>query len=243
MRRLVLAVALFCVGAFCLAQSDAQVPLTGAGLGTPHVSSGSFSLTYEANGGSADTSSANQTYGSLTWGSGCTYLVNGILWYNTANSTVSSKSDNSAAGIQVASAYATVGAGETSVDVWDVTSPSGTSGTVAVDYTAAPSYNSSVFVYCLISSHPSPGTAVATNGGSVISLSVTVAVPSGGAAIACVATQAGHTVTWTNATEDAHYVGGGAYQACAHTTTTGSVTITAAFTSDSAVLAAVPFGP
>lgn len=107
MRRLVLAAALFCVGAFCLAQSDAQVPLTGAGLGIPHVPSGG-GLALDGTPGYSQTSVNGSNQFSVTGPttSNATDIV--ILLTQTANTT-STISGVSGCGLTWTSRYNTLG--------------------------------------------------------------------------------------------------------------------------------------
>jgi hypothetical protein len=221
----------------------------GYGFCNPPVSGGgAFSLTYEASGLSTNTSSTTQSYGSLTLGTGCTSWINGIEYYqnNPTSTSVTAKTDNGVSASAISGAKILNGnAGGYALDGWQVTSPSGTSGAVSVTYGAVPSYNQSVAVYCLISAHPTPGTAAtAQTSSNATTLSVTVTVPSGGTAIVMGMTNIGTAITWVNATQDAVFTAGGTFQSFAHTTSTGSVTVTANLGSaDGIILSAIPFGP
>lgn len=235
-----------------LGAAYSQSNIIGSGVyGDTKGGSVPFSLTYGGSGTSTNIISTTQSYGTITWGSGCSALVNGILWYQTVTigSTIASKSDNSVAASQISGAIAqgaNLAAGDIAADAWEVTAPSGTSGAVSVTYSTPPSYNQSVAVYCLVSSHPTAGTpATVVQGTASSSISTSVTVPSGGAALVMVQTYSGQAFTLSGATVDVTITTGGVQQVFAHTTATGSVTVTATSTGGTAtwVMSLVPFGP
>lgn len=69
----ILSVFLFCLGIFCLAQSNAQVPMTGAGLGTSGPSKGPLSVTELASNDVGN--GASLTTGADTPVGGCNVVV------------------------------------------------------------------------------------------------------------------------------------------------------------------------
>ena len=192
---------------------------------TTTSSGSSFSLTYESN---ATIQSAGPTvdYGTMTYGPGCTRVVVAIAEFGSA-SAVSSATVGGTSATQVSGAAVTNSNGFS--DIWEAAA-TGTSGDVQVTYNGNPiSYGpgSSVALYCLITTNP---TGTGANGnlnwgaGSTVSQNITV--PTGGGSIAVVeAGSAAETYTWTNATQDASSTDGVA--AFAHTTTTGTVNVSA----------------
>ena len=205
-----------------------------AGFCNPPAASGGgggFSLTYKAGDISSTSGSATVDYGTLTWGSGCTAVVITIAGQSQTTGQVSSVSvaGNSPAEVSGAGSGANESA---SSDIYQFT-PVGTSGDVQVTYSASVWNGSQVGVYCLVTTH-SIGTGAWTNN-SASSVSATPTVPSGGGALAVVANGSGTgTFTWTNATADegnASSIG-----STAHTTSTGSVAITATANGGSSAL-------
>lgn len=210
----------------------------------PVPSGGSFSLTFGSQAASSSTGTTI-SYGTVTWGPGCSAVILAVNWYNTNQTdTISSIS----VGAQSASAIAgaTIGAApvQVSSSLWQLNSPSGASALVSVTYSAATTYNSSVAAYCLVTSNTtvqSSNSAAALTG---VNASAAVSVPTGGGAVVTGGSYSGAAITWTNATQDAVVTTGGVYQSAAHTTATGSVTVTntpAAATANTVSIAA--FGP
>lgn len=232
----------------------AQTPISGFPPGTfsnraaLDGAGGSFSLTAGTGVGSA-TTSTSVNYAGVTWGSGCNAVVFIVYWYNTATTDTISGITAAGAGTvsQIANAKDATNNGGQSIDVWQITSPSATSATVAVTYSAATTYNSFVQPYCLVSGNTTAGTAThnATNANNCSAgFTVNPTVPAGGQAVVGSGSVSGTVVNFTNATSDGVYTGGGTQDRFGHTTGTGSVTITSTSAgTDNCTLVAVPYGP
>lgn len=144
--------------------------------------------------------------------------------------------------------------------IWYASVPTGTTATVAVTYTIA-TVASGVEAYRIITTTPTPS-ASATNTSVAQSISnAAYTVPSGGGSFNIYAFRGGGTgsdsVTWTNATPTTNGddmqqgIGGGTNSnpiaSVAHTTATGSVTVSAAITgpgfNNSQCISAAAWGP
>src|SRR5258708_10655453 len=138
---------------------------------------------------------------------------------------------------QVASAQATDSGDFFAGDIWQAAVPSGTSGNVAITYSAA-SLRSGIDLYRIITTTP---TAASANGvapgpsGTNAPVSTTVTIPSGGRALSIygfhVPQSATPSITWTDATSDftATNIGGANLLMVGSATTsglTGSTTLT-----------------
>lgn len=221
--------------------SNYNVAISGGG--------GSFSLTVGNNVGSATAGTTSITYTGVSWGSGCNAAIFEISWYNSASTDTISSISGVTGAAQVAGVFSSGGNGQQSIDIWQVNSPSGTSASLTITYSANVTFNSNVTAYCLVSAHTTAsdaqhGTAGACNGAAPISKAVTV--PASGAGIAMASNASGTVVTWTNATSDtgSPYTGGGTQDAWAKVTGTGTVTVTATpGGSDNCTLGLVAYGP
>lgn len=229
MKRIVATIAV--LAWFTVAAVAGSLPLLGVGS-PPSGGGGGFSLTFKNSSGSATTGATLIDYGTITYGSGCAAIIIPIFWYNTASTdTVSAVSVGGSAASQVTGVHTAIGTGGQSIDMWEFVSPTGTAADIKVTYSANVTFNSNVSVYCLANPVSTVATAsnnaafACNNTGTPISAPVTVS--SGGAAIAMTSTVSGKTMTFTNATSDGSYIGGGTFDGWGHTTTTGSVTVTA----------------
>lgn len=242
MKRLI---AFLLCAALCCFQQDSRAqgwfPLVKAGGG------GGFSLTFKNSAGSASTGVTTINYGTLTWGSGCSALAIPISWYNTTvTDTVSSVSvGGSTVGVsQVSGVFVASNSGGVSLDMWELVAPAGTSAAISVTYSGLVAFNSAISVYCIVTTTTTR--SAASNGGPNATAAVAgaVTVPSGGGAVAMATDVNGHTITFTNATSDGNNTGGGAFFGWGHTTSTGSVTVTATPSlSDSTVVGVAAWGP
>lgn len=172
---------------------------------------------------------------------------------SVAATVISSVTIGGVSATQVSGAYIANGTNAHIADIWQAAVPSGTSGNVVVTYANATS-RSGIDLYSL-----NTNTTAATAAGGVVvdpgpsSISKTIVVPAGGAAIAIYSdrsTSAVTATTWTNANldNDALNIGGvGTVVSSASTSTPGSVTITANTVGNSAVspiiLTAAAWGP
>lgn len=209
----------------------------------PAPSGGSFSLTYESDAISSATT-PTISYGTLTWGSGCNALVTPVQWYNTNLTdsitaiTVGANTPAQISGVQV-----TNNNGNVTSDAWEMVAPTGTSGTASVTYSFPPTFTSVIGSYCLVSAHTT-ATATAHNSGFGTSISQSIVVPSGGAALIVASANSGSTISLTNGTVDVVITTGGVYMVFGHTTATGTVSVTVTVgASDNLTLGLAAWGP
>lgn len=224
----------------CPVKAQGWLPLVKSAGG------GGFSLTAGTNVGSATIGTTSISYAGVTWGSGCNAVVFVVYWYNTAaTDTITALTVGGSGVTHVLSSPVSTAAGGQSLDVWQITPPSGTSGTVAVTYSANVTFNSNVTPYCLVSAHTTAGTpATNANTSCAAGVSATATVPTGGQAVVGASSDAGQVISFTNATSDGVYTGGGTQDRWGHTTATGSVTVTAtSAAADHCPVVVVPYGP
>jgi hypothetical protein len=221
------------------------LPQSGTGCAYSYPpSSGPFSLTYESDATSSATT-PTVSYGTLTWGSGCNTLVLPVQWYNTnlTDSISSIAISGNSAPAQISGVQVTNNNGNVTSDAWELVAPSGTSGTASVTYSAAPTFTSVIGAYCLVSAHTT-ATATAHNSGFGTTVSQSVVVPSGGAALIVASASGGSTISLTNGTIDTVVTTGGVYMVFGHTTATGTVSVTATTgTNDNLTLGLAAWGP
>lgn len=244
MKRIGLAFAIWAFASFSALAQVGGLSFPGPG---PRVASGGggFSLTYGSNAGVTSTGTTIN-YGTLTWGSGCNAVIIAVNWYNSnAADTISSMTVGGSAASAIANTTTSSGTFQSSVSLWQLNSPSGSSGAVSVTYSAATTFNSSVAAYCLVSSHTTVSSSASQGVGSGVNATANVTIPAGGGAVVVGATNSGATITWTNATQDAVFTTGSVYEAYAHnTTSSGAVSIVnTPATAQSNVIAAATFGP
>ncbi len=192
------------------------------------------------------------TYTGVTWGSGCNAVVLVVYWYNSNQTDTITGITAVGAGtpVQIPSAQDGTNGGGQSIDVWQITGPTATSAAVVVTYSNATTYNSNVTPYCLVSGNTTAGTAQHNRnfggaGGCDTGLAApAVTVPGGGQAVVGAGSVSGQVISFTNATSDGVYTGGGTQDRWGHTTATGSVTVTATSAAgDNCVITVVPYGP
>jgi hypothetical protein len=216
------------------------------GPGTAHSAGGGFSLTAQGSAGSASTGVTSINYGTVSGGLGCNADIIGVFWYNSATTdTITSLTYNGVSASHVGTKQTGANNGGQSTDFWQLNTAQ-TTGAIVVNFSANVTYNSNVVVYCLVSGNTtlqnSNGAGFSCNNVSPVSAAVTV--PAGGTAIALAAMASGSVTTFTNATSDGTYTGGGTFDIWGHTTATGSVTVTATPTgSDDCALNLVAYGP
>jgi hypothetical protein len=203
----------------------------------------SFSLVLGGSASSSNTSLTTIDYGTVTYASGCTRVIAAAQWYT--GGTISGITIGGTALAQISGAHVT----NSSIadDMWESSaSLAGSSGDVQITYSAAPNYTSSVALYCLKTTTPI-SSAQATNGfNATATVSAPITIPSGGGAIAITQSQFGTSLSsWTNAATDTTVTLGGTQQVYAHTTATGSTTITATYSgsTDGGALSVVAWGP
>jgi hypothetical protein len=239
-------IAVLCALVALIWPSIAQVPMTGAGTGTPKGSS--FSLTAQGSSGSSTTGNTIINYGTVSYGSGCNAVLIGIWWYPTAGSNVvSGVSVGGSAASQVSASFTSQGS--FSMDLWQLNSPAGSSANITVTYSANVTFNSNVTAYCLVTTTTAVS-AVAHNGAGPVScgvaspVSATISVPAGGGAVVITGDNNGQVLSFTNASSDGVYVGGGVQDRWGHTTSTGSITVSSTPAgTDTCAIAAASWGP
>ncbi len=216
------------------------------GPGRPGAAGGSFSLTAQGSAGSFTTGTTTVNYGTVSYGSGCNAVIAVVQWYPTATGdTVSSLTIGGNSTTSVVSATAGTIALNTAIRQWST--PSGSSGTVSVTFSGNSTWESSVSLWCLISGNTTVSNTNTAGGGcnnSGTPLNASVTVPTGGTAIVAGQTFSASTISWTNATQDGVVTTNGVYQAWAHTTSTGSVSVTQTPSGgDNCVMALASWGP
>jgi len=225
--------------ALLLALSLGLIPAFAWAAGwLPLAKAPAFSLTFGQENQAASGTTVN--YGILTYGSGCTRVVSGNVLYSTG---ISSETVNGSSLGAVSGAF--VITGSFAGDIWmSSAAVAGSSGNVSVTYAGAIGFNSSTAVYCLITATPSPGTAV-HNIASGTSVAISVTIPAGGGALVISGSSNGNAITGiTNAAIDKTDVTNGINQTYAHTTATGTITVTASYASTDAIfISVVPWGP
>jgi hypothetical protein len=191
-------------------------------------SGGSFSLTYESQA-IVSTAASTIDFGTLTYGSGCTRVVIALTGLNFSSPLqATSVTVNGVSATAVSGAYAAPQ--DSFTDVWETNSSvSGSSGDVSVTYNESSqpfgSPGMSVALYCLVTAHPtatSSANNVIDTGSGATSISATITVPSGGAAVGVGLSEncrASPAASWTSFTTD------GTPNVCLanrHSTTAGS---------------------
>jgi hypothetical protein len=166
--------------------ASAQVPMTGAGRGTPSSGGGgSFSITPVgtiANSGSGSSTTLN----SVTWGSGCNSVLVSFAWgtSNTGSTISAATLDGSQALTPVSASFGNNLANGNGAEWFYIANPTGTSGTPTVTFGAAINNGVGGQVYCVVTSTPVPsssnGNETAPTGTSV---SAPITIPSGGGAV------------------------------------------------------------
>lgn len=214
----------------------------------PSGGGGSFSLTAQGSAGSATIGTASINYGTVSYGTGCNAVLIGIWWYTTASfDTVTAVSVGGSPASKVSAGFLVGGANQ--VDLWQLNSPVGTSANITVTFSANVTFNSNVTLYCMVTTTTTVS-AVANNGatattcGTGTPVTMSLAIPSGGGALAFALNASGQVLTFTNATSDGVYTGGGVQDRWGHTTSTGTVSISATPAgTDTCTIAGASWGP
>jgi hypothetical protein len=206
----------------------------------------SFSLTLQSSNGIASSGgSTSIDFGTLSYAAGATRTLVALQWITSTSITVSSVTIGGVALVQVPGAFVTGGAFAGGLDLWETTSSlSGSSGDVQVTYSAVVSFGAAAAVYSLVTTTPTVSAVNSISAtGPPVSLAITV--PSGGTAIVQSSTENAQAITFTNATLDVNVpISGGGSFFFAHTTATGSVTVTSNYTSTSNdVMSLAAWGP
>lgn len=208
----------------------------------PAVASG-FSLTAQGSSGTGTIGTSVINYGTVNYGSGNNAILIAIWWYGTGTGdTVNAVSVGGSPATQVSGVFAP---NPQSLDLWQLNSPAGSSANITVTYSAPVTYNSNVTIYGLVSTNTSLRSANSTASvGASASVSAAVTVPAGGSAIAIAGDLNGQALSFTNATQDGTYTGGGVSFVWGHTTATGLVTVTATpLALDTNTLGVAAYGP
>lgn len=152
-------------------------------------------------------------YTGLTWASGCNSLGVGVQWYSNVAGAATIAAVVDTTSLQsftpVASAASANTGGIVSSDAWQLNAPTGTSGTITVTYSAAPSYDSAIAVYCLVSANTASTAAAVAFQGSATSVNQSIVVQTGGTALIQSGSQSGLPITLTNGTIDVAISPGG----------------------------------
>jgi hypothetical protein len=214
------------------------------GVDNPTASGGgvSFSLAYGQAANNGTNAGTTYDYGTLTYGSGCTRVIVASIWIPGASFTITGITVGGVALAQVPSAYAVLGSSIVS-DVWESTAAlSGSSGDVEITYSANLGFTSSASVYCLKTNTPTASAANGT-GSATATVSSSIVVPTGGGALVLTGNGNGNSTTPSNTTVDANPLPGGNNAYYGHTTSTGTVPVSATYGSTGNVLSLVSWGP
>lgn len=184
MKRLALIAAF--LAAFAL---PASAQFKGAGgFGTPGFTSpaavggGGFSLTLQGTA-SSTTSATTISYGTVTYGSGCTRVVAVILYRIGASTAISSVTVNGSSLSQVSGAFGFNNSSNNS-DVWESSGAiSGSSGTVSITYAASTAGFSAVGLYCLNTTTPTASAATQSGSSFATSTTATITIPASGGGV------------------------------------------------------------
>jgi hypothetical protein len=204
----------------------------------PTVSGGSSSLTFESISSIATNGTATN-FGTMTYGSGCTRVIIVMVNFDTSSNPATAVTVNGVSAAAVnpgGSSPAFINGGSNANvtvngDIWETNSAvAGSSGTVSITWTNATTFGATAALYCLVTATPAANSTANDATGSGSSPSITLSVPSGGFGLVGFTNSTNNGVTsWTGATADANADdGGSALQLyVAHTTSTGSVAVTA----------------
>jgi hypothetical protein len=131
---------------------------------------------------------------------------------------------------QVTGAYASYSTGIMASDIWYASVPAGTTATITVVWSNV-NTRSGIYVYTINTATPTPAHGANNNGATITSLTQSITVPANGCGIAAFTTQqTGNTDTFSSgaALDNASALAGATNGVAAgHTTTTGSVSVTA----------------
>jgi len=213
--------------------------MTMMGVGAPPTSGPAFSLTFQSsNGLNSTASSVTYNAGSpMTYGAGNTRVVIGVSWANdnVHNITISSITVGSTSFTQVPGAYVSASVNTGGSDIWISNSPiAGSSGVVTVNFSNALGNATSVALYNLQTATPAAFAGSNFTVFNATSGSGSISVPPGGAGIAITSDQgfSGLGGSFTAGITQDFNIAYGAFSTPffgGHTTSTGSVTVTATF--------------
>ena len=221
MTRLI-AVILFCAGIFCLGQSHAQVPMTGAGLGKPASGGASPTWTATGNPASQNTGTTSATFTSVGIGSPAASDVL-VANFDSESTVASGITCNGNAMTKQVEESSTI----SGLQIWSITaSACGVTGTATTTFVASAggSMNNEVLQVGKLTGVNSTPT---TTGTAASGTSIGVTVPSTGFAIIGAYASPGIVVSWTGGTQDfATNVPASDNLYLVHTQTTGTVSET-----------------
>lgn len=205
-----------------------------------------FDLSYQSSAAVMDTAAPAVAYGTLTYAAGATRTIAVIQWYDGSSPGIASLTVGGQSFSAVSGAY--INSADKNVDIWISDAPlSGTSGAVSVTYNSSLEWASAVALYNLTTTTPAAGTPATVVVTLTSSISVGPAtIPSGGGALFATYPYVGGTgsIASGNAVVDASPVAGGTTFYFAHTTATGSQSVTLTYgASDHGVATLVPWGP
>jgi len=201
------------------------------------ASGATFSLVFSSTANAASGTIVN--YGTMTYASGATRIVAANQFYS---SSITGITIGGVALTQVTGAAVT--ASSITLDVWESAVPlAGTFGTVIVTYATSLGFNSSISLYSLTTTTPA-GTGTHASVGST-TLSISPTVPTGGGGIILAGSSNGTALTGlTNTTIDTTQTVNGINNVYAHTTFTGTSTVTSTYgAGDQLGLSAVVWSP
>jgi hypothetical protein len=206
------------------------------------IGGGGFSLVFNSSALSGSPLSGfTYDYGTLAYSPGATRVIVANLWAGSGSPTITGITIGGVALAQVSGAYVT--SSSNGIDVWESTAAlGGSSGDVQVTYSTALSFTSSVVIYSLTTTTPiASAAAVATSGTTTVAQSI--AVPSGGGALIISGNVNGDAATVTNGTLDVDTRPGGFHAWFGHTTSTGTVSVSATYGSGGNSLSLVSWAP
>jgi hypothetical protein len=212
---------------------------------------GAATLTYEAfateNGGTAIATYTSVAFGTASSNRVLAFVTGARINAADAN-TVASATIGGVSATQASGAVATNATNQMSTDIWYASVPTGTSGTIVVNWNAA-NARTGLYLYAVTTTNPTPssGNGVAS-ASSVASLNASITVPANGVGIVgFLAQQTGNTLSFTNATQDASNALAGAANGmeAGHTTSTGAISITGTQTgtNNNAAMSMAAWGP
>lgn len=192
------------------------------------------------------------TYAAVNFGTAAANRVIAIVAIcrttsTTVANTVSSATIGGIAASPVSSAAASL-INSGSIDVWYASVPSGTSGTIVVNWSGATN-RSAVYVYSILTATPTPSAGNATSNIAVTSVGPTsITIPANGVGlVGLYSQQTGNTQSFTNASLDSSNAMAGAAQATASGTITGTgsvaVTGTSSPTGNAMAMSLAAWGP
>lgn len=180
---------------------------------------------------------ATGTYSSVSFGAAASNRVLAVVPVSRTTSTqpnpITGATIGSTGATQVTSAANDNGANAVNSDIWYASVPAGTSGTVTVNWTNA-NTRSGIALYSILTSTPTPHAGNNNFANGANSVTQSISVPTNGCGIVGMITQqTGNTLSFSaGATQDQSNALAGATNGfeSGHTTTTGTVSVTASMT-------------